>query len=568
MEEAKNPTAEEPKRLNFLEEIIEDDLKSGRVKSVMTRFPPEPNGYLHLGHAKSICINFGLAQKYGGKTNLRFDDTNPTKEDTEYVDSIKEDIQWLGFQWDKELYASDYFDQLYAWAEQMIERGQAYVDDQTQEEISKGRGTVDKPGTESPYRNRSVEENLRLFRDMKAGKYADGEKVLRAKIDMASPNIHFRDPVLYRIRHVAHYHLGNAWCVYPMYDFAHPIEDALEGVTHSMCTLEFEVHRPLYDWVVDRMDEQGLLTVRNGVKIRPHQREFARLNITWTVMSKRLLLQLVTEKHVSGWDDPRMPTVCAMRRRGFPPAAIRAFCERVGVTKIESESDPALLEWCVREELNKTAARRMAVLDPVKLVIENFTGTRTVTKPNNPLDAAAGTREIPFSRELWIDRADFQENPEKKFFRLAPGREVRLAGACIVTCTGFEKDAEGKITLIRCTWDEGSWGGNPSDGRKVKGTIHWVDAATAVPAEVRLYDRLFTVPDPLRDGPERFLDYMNRDSLKTGTAYVEPALAAAAPGERFQFERTGYFVADTRDSKPGAPVFNRTVTLKDSYRPA
>ena len=386
-----------------------------------------------------------------------------------------------------------------------------------------------------------------------------------------------RDPVLYRIRHVAHYHLGNAWCVYPMYDFAHPIEDALEGVTHSMCTLEFEVHRPLYDWVVDRMDEQGLLTVRNGVKIRPHQREFARLNITWTVMSKRLLLQLVTEKHVSGWDDPRMPTVCAMRRRGFPPAAIRAFCERVGVTKIESESDPALLEWCVREELNKTAARRMAVLDPVKLVIENFTGTRTVTKPNNPLDAAAGTREIPFSRELWIDRADFQENPEKKFFRLAPGREVRLAGACIVTCTGFEKDAEGKITLIRCTWDEGSWGGNPSDGRKVKGTIHWVDAATALDAEVRVYSELFS--DPAPDGADKdFLACMNPDSLEVlSGCKVEPRMrdiAAAydktekkgktAPS--FQFMRLGYFCLDNKDCSEDHLVFNRSVTLKDSFK--
>lgn len=554
---------------NFIELAIDKDLAEGVYDHVCTRFPPEPNGYLHIGHAKSILLNYGLSQEYNGEFHMRFDDTNPTKEKTEFVDSIKADIQWLGADWKDHLYyASDYFPQMYEAAVKLIKKGKAFVCDLSAEEIREYRGTLTEPGKESPYRNRSVEENLDLFERMKNGEFEDGSKVLRAKIDMASPNINMRDPVIYRVAHMHHHRTGDTWCIYPMYDFAHPIEDALEGVTHSMCTLEFEVHRPLYDWVVDRMDEQGLLMVRNGVKIRPHQREFARLNITWTVMSKRLLLQLVTEKHVSGWDDPRMPTVCAMRRRGFPPAAIRAFCERVGVTKIESESDPALLEWCVREELNKTAARRMAVLDPVKLVIENFTGTRTVTKPNNPLDAAAGTREIPFSRELWIDRADFQENPEKKFFRLAPGREVRLAGACIVTCTGFEKDAEGKITLIRCTWDEGSWGGNPSDGRKVKGTIHWVDAATAVPAEVRLYDRLFTVPDPLRDGPERFLDYMNRDSLKTGTAYVEPALAAAAPGERFQFERTGYFVADTRDSKPGAPVFNRTVTLKDSYRPA
>jgi glutaminyl-tRNA synthetase len=403
---------------------------------------------------------------------------------------------------------------------------------------------------------------------MRDGKYADGEWCLRAKIDMASPNIHFRDPVLYRIRHVEHYHLGNKWCIYPMYDFAHPIEDALEGVTHSMCTLEFEVHRPLYDWVVDRLEEQGRLVVRNGMKIRPQQREFARLNITWTVMSKRLLLQLVTEGHVSGWDDPRMPTICGMRRRGFTPGAIREFCDRVGVSKVESESDPALLEWCVREELNRTAPRRMAVLDPVKLVIDDFEGVREVELPNNPLDESAGMRKIPFSKEIWIDRADFMENPEKKFFRLAPGKEVRLRGACIVKCTSVEKNADGEISAIHCSWDHDSWGGNAADGRKIKGTIHWVDCATGVEAETRLYDKLFTDPDPMKDGSSEFLKYLNRDSLKTVKAYVEPMLATANGGESFQFERTGYFCADAVDSKPGRPVFNRTVTLKDGYKPA
>ena len=422
----------------------------------------------------------------------------------------------------------------------------------------------------SPSRDTSVERNLKIFREMRDGKYADGEWCLRAKIDMASPNIHMRDPVLYRIRHVAHYHLGEKWCIYPMYDFAHPIEDALEGVTHSMCTLEFEVHRPLYDWVVDRLDEMGLLPVRNGVKVRTQQREFARLNITHTVMSKRLLLQLVSEGHVAGWDDPRMPTVCGMRRRGYTPGAIREFCERVGVSKYESETDPALLEWCVREDLNKTALRRMAVLDPIKVVIENWPADeeRDVETPNNPLDEAAGMRKIAFGREIYIERADFMEVPEKKFFRLAPDREVRLRGACIIKAIGYEKDAAGNITLVRATWDEGSWGGNASDGRKIKGTIHWVSAARGVNAKVRLYSPLFTEKDPLKDGPAEFLKYMNRDSLQEVDAVVEPMLAAAAPGERFQFERTGYFVADEKDHSPEHPVFNRTVTLKDSYKPA
>ena len=562
---------------HFLRQWIEADMAAGRTGGkVVTRFPPEPNGYIHIGHAKAVCLDFGMAELFGGECHLRLDDTNPAKESDEYADNIKRDINWLGFQWSGEgdagergfYNASNMFERMYEIAENLIKAGKAYCCDLTQEEWKQYRGVPEKPGTPSPSRDTPPERNLEIFRDMRAGKYADGEWCLRAKIDMASPNIHFRDPVLYRIRHVPHYHLGDKWCIYPMYDFAHPIEDALEGVTHSMCTLEFEVHRPLYDWVVDRMDEMGLLPVRNGVKIRTQQREFARLNLTWTVMSKRLLLKLVEDGHVAGWDDPRMPTVCGMRRRGFTPGAIREFCERVGISKVESESDPALLEWCVREELNRTVARRMAVLDPVRLVIDNWDGpARDVELPNNPVDDAAGTRKVAFGRELWIDRADFMEVPEKKFHRLAPGVEVRLRGACIVRCVSLEKDADGVATSIHCVWDETSWGGNAADGRKVKGTIHWVDAATGVKAEVRLYDRLFTEKDPLKDGPDGFLAFLNPDSLKTVSAYVEPLLAEAAPGERFQFERTGYFVADEKDSRPGSPVFNRTVTLKDGYKP-
>lgn len=562
---------------HFLRQWIDADVAAGRTGGkVVTRFPPEPNGYIHIGHAKAVCVDFGMAALFGGECHLRLDDTNPAKESDEYAENIKNDIRWLGFEWSGEgdsgesgfYNASNMFDQMYAIAEELIRRGQAYCCNLGQEEWKEYRGVPDKPGRASPSRDTSPERNLEIFHDMRDGKYADGEWCLRAKIDMSSPNIHFRDPVLYRIRHVPHYHLGDKWCVYPMYDFAHPIEDALEGVTHSMCTLEFEVHRPLYDWVVDRLDEQGLLVVRNGVKIRPQQREFARLNITWTVMSKRLLLKLVEEKHVAGWDDPRMPTVCGMRRRGFTPGAIREFCDRIGVSKMESESDPALLEWCVREELNRTALRRMAVLDPVRLVIDNFEGVREVELPNNPVDESAGVRKVPFSREIWIDRADFMEVPEKKFFRLVPGGEVRLRGACIVRCVSFEKDADGRIAEIHCTWDEGSWGGNAPDGRKVKGTIHWVDCASGVSAEVRLYDRLFTDPDPMKEGSENYLKYLNRDSLKTVTAYVEPLLGDAKSGESFQFERIGYFCADAVDSKSGAPVFNRTVTLKDGYKPA
>ena len=557
---------------HFLRQWIEKDVADGKTGGkVVTRFPPEPNGYIHIGHAKAVCVDFGMAELFGGECHLRLDDTNPAKESDEYAENIKKDINWLGFQWsgegdagEKGFYnASNMFDQMYAIAEELIRRGQAYCCNLTQDEWKEYRGVPEKPGRPSPSRDTDPERNLRIFHEMRDGKYADGEWCLRAKIDMASPNIHFRDPVIYRIRHVAHYHLGDKWCVYPMYDFAHPIEDALEGVTHSMCTLEFEVHRPLYDWVVDRMDEQGLLPVRNGVKIRTQQREFARLNLTYTVMSKRLLLQMVNEKVVDGWDDPRMPTVCGMRRRGYTPGAIREFCDRVGVSKVESESDPALLEWCVREELNRTALRRIAVVDPVKVVIDNWNGpAREAELPNNPLDEKAGTRKVAFGREVWIDRADFMEVPEKKFFRMAPRQEVRLRGACIFKCTGCVKDESGKVVEIHGTWDEASWGGNPADGRKVKGTIHWVDCATGVKAEFRLYDRLFLEKDPLKEGSENFLKFLNPDSLRVVSGYVEPALAAARAGERFQFERTGYFVCD-------APlVFNRTCSLKDSYKPS
>ena len=556
---------------HFLRQWIEKDVADGKTGGkVVTRFPPEPNGYIHIGHAKAVCVDFGMAKLFNGECHLRLDDTNPTKESDEYAENIKKDINWLGFQWSGEgdagepgfYNASNMFDTMFQIAEELIRRGQAYCCNLTQDEWKQYRGVPEKPGIPSPSRDTDPERNLKIFHEMRDGKYADGEWCVRAKIDMSSPNIHFRDPVIYRIRHVSHYHLGDKWCVYPMYDFAHPIEDALEGVTHSMCTLEFEVHRPLYDWVVDRMDEQGLLPVRNGVKIRTQQREFARLNLTYTVMSKRLLLQMVNEKVVDGWDDPRMPTVCGMRRRGYTPGAIREFCDRIGVSKVESESDPALLEWCVREELNQTATRRMAVLDPVKVVIDNFEGTREVELPNNPMNEAAGTRKLPFGKEIWIDRADFMEVPEKKFFRMAPGQEVRLRGACIFKCTGCVKDGSGKVVEIHGTWDENSWGGNAADGRKVKGTIHWVDCATGKPAEVRLYDKLFLEKDPMKDGSENFLKYLNPDSLKVVTGYVEPLLAEAKQGEHFQFERTGYFVCDA------SLVFNRTCSLKDSYKPA
>ena len=551
-----NETAASVERpLNFLEEIIEESIARGD-KRVQTRFPPEPNGYLHIGHAKSICLNFGLAKKYGGLCNLRFDDTNPVKEDVEYVDSIKEDVRWLGFEWAGEHYASDYFDQLYEWAKELIKKGLAYVDDQTQEQIRQTRGTVTVPGTESPWRNRSVEENLDLFERMRAGEFGDGEKVLRAKIDMAHPNMLLRDPIMYRILHSEHHRTGNIWCIYPMYDYAHGESDSIERITHSICTLEFDVHRPLYDWFIEKL---GIFP--------SHQYEFARLNLTYTMMSKRKLLQLVQEGIVTGWDDPRMPTISALRRRGYTPESIRMFADKVGVAKRDNVIDLGLLEFCVREDLNKRAERRMAVLDPLKVVITNYPEDKqeTVECVNNPEDESAGRRGVPFGREIWIERSDFMENPPKKYYRLSPGGEVRLRYAYLIRCDEVIRDAEGRVTELRCTYDPESSGGKSSDGRRVKGVIHWVSAAHAVRAEVRLFDRLFTRES--LDDPEEgktFLDYLNPESLRKVTGYLEPSLAEASVGDKFQFERTGYFCMD-RDSAPGRPVFNRTVTLKDSW---
>ncbi len=556
MEEVKNE-AVEPKKLNFLEEIIEADLKSGKVDSVLTRFPPEPNGYLHLGHAKSICINFGLAQKYGGKTNLRFDDTNPTKEDTEYVDSIKEDIKWLGFQWDKEKYASDYFDQLYAWAEELIQKGLAYVDDQAQEEISKGRGTVDKPGVESPYRNRSVEENLRLFREMRDGKYADGEKVLRAKIDMASPNMMFRDPLLYRIKHASHHRTGDKWCIYPMYDFTHGQCDSIEHITHSICTLEFDVHRPLYDWFIQTLG------------IYPsHQYEFARLNLTYTLMSKRKLLELVQKGLVSGWDDPRMPTLCGVRRRGYTPEALKMFCEKIGVSKRDQLMDLQLLEWCVRQDLNARSNRYMVVEDPVKVTLTNWeTGkVEWFDCPLNPAEPEGATRKVPFTGELYISRADFMEDAPKKFFRLKPDGEVRLKYTYIIKCNEVIKDAEGNVVELKCTFDPSTRPGS-GEWRSVKGTIHWVSTAHAKEVELRMYDKLFTLADMSQVPEDKdYKDFLNPQSLVLGKGYAEPALLEDKSGIAVQFERDAYYFKDP-DSTPEHPVFNRTATLKDSYKP-
>lgn len=556
MEEVKKEV-EEPKRLNFLEEIIEADLKSGKVDSVLTRFPPEPNGYLHLGHAKSICINFGLAQKYGGKTNLRFDDTNPTKEDTEYVDSIKEDIKWLGFQWDKEKYASDYFDQLYAWAEELIQKGLAYVDDQTQEEISKGRGTVDKPGVESPYRNRSVEENLRLFREMRDGKYADGEKVLRAKIDMASPNMMFRDPLLYRIKHASHHRTGDKWCIYPMYDFTHGQCDSIEHITHSICTLEFDVHRPLYDWFIQTLG------------IYPsHQYEFARLNLTYTLMSKRKLLELVQKGHVSGWDDPRMPTLCGVRRRGYTPEALKMFCEKIGVSKRDQLMDLQLLEWCVRQDLNARSNRYMVVEDPVKVTLTNWEAGKVewFDCPLNPAEPEGATRKVPFTGELYISRADFMEDAPKKFFRLKPDGEVRLKYTYIIKCNEVIKDAEGNVVELKCTFDPSTRPGS-GEWRSVKGTIHWVSTAHAKEVELRMYDKLFTLADMSQVPEDKdYKDFLNPQSLVLGKGYAEPALLEDKSGIAVQFERDAYYFKDP-DSTPEHPVFNRTATLKDSYKP-
>ena len=558
MEENKTVAAEEPRKLNFLEEIIESDLASGKVKSIITRFPPEPNGYLHLGHAKSICLNFGLAQKYGGKTNLRYDDTNPTKEDTEYVDSIKEDIKWLGFQWDKELYASDYFDQLYEWAEELIKKGLAYVDDQTQEEIRLGRGTVDKPGTDSPWRNRSIEENLRLFREMKAGKYAEGEKVLRAKIDMAHPNMMFRDPLLYRIKFAHHHRTGDKWCIYPMYDFTHGQCDSIEHITHSICTLEFDVHRPLYDWFIETLG------------IYPsHQYEFARLNLTYTLMSKRKLLELVHKGIVSGWDDPRMPTLCGVRRRGYTPEALKMFCDKIGVSKRDQLMDIQLLEWCVRQDLNARSNRYMVVQDPVKVTIVNYPEGKVewFDCPLNPADPEGASRKVPFTRELYIERADFMEDAPKKFFRLKPEGEVRLKYTYIIKCEEVVKDENGNIVELRCSYDPSTRPGGDGAWRSVKGTIHWVSTTHAKPIEIRNYDRLFTLADMSQVPEDKdYKDFLNPDSLIVGTGYAEPALLEDASKIAVQFERTGYYFEDP-DSTPEKPVFNKTTALKDSYKP-
>ncbi len=542
----------EERKLNFLEEIIEKDLAEGKVDSIMTRFPPEPNGYLHLGHAKSICLNFGLAQKYGGKTNLRYDDTNPTKEDTEYVDSIKEDIKWLGFQWDKELYASDYFDQLYAWAEELIQRGLAYVDDQNQDQIRAGRGTVDKPGTPSPWRDRSVEENLKLFREMKAGKYAEGEKVLRAKIDMAHPNMMFRDPLLYRIKFAHHHRTGDKWCIYPMYDFTHGQCDSIEHITHSICTLEFDVHRPLYDWFIETLG------------IYPsHQYEFARLNLTYTLMSKRKLLELVQKGLVSGWDDPRMPTLCGVRRRGYTAKALRMFCDKIGVSKRDQLMDLQLLEWCVRQDLNERSNRYMVVQDPVKLTITNWPEGKVewFNCPLNPAEPDGAKRRVPFTGELLIDRADFMEDAPKKFFRLKPGGEVRLKYTYIVQCNEVIKDENGEVVELKCTYD-------PSpEYRSVKGTIHWVSAQFAKELEVRNYDKLFTLADMSQVPEDKdYKDFLNPESLVIGKGWAEPALLEDQSGIAVQFERTGYYIVD-KDSTPEHPVFNKTTALKDSYKP-
>lgn len=544
--------------LDFLHVRINQDNASGRFgKKVHTRFPPEPNGYLHIGHAKSICINFGLAQEYGGLCNLRFDDTNPVKEDTEYVDSIREDVHWLGGEWeDREYYASNYFDQLYAFAEQLIRDGKAYVDSQSAEEIRASRGTLTQPGTESPYRNRSIEENLDLFHRMRDGEFADGEHVLRAKIDMASPNVVMRDPTLYRIRHAEHHRTGDKWCVYPMYDFTHCLSDSLEGITHSICTLEFVNNRELYDWVLDALNVY-----------HPQQIEFARLGLTYTVLSKRKLIQLVKGGFVRGWDDPRMPTICGMRRRGYTPEAIRDFCARIGVARAENLVEYSLLEFCVREHLNAITPRTMAVLDPIKIVIENYPEGQVewFDMPFSQDGSVEGSRKVPFSREIYIERDDFREDPPKKFHRLFPGSEVRLRYAYYITCKDVVKDADGNIVELRCTYDPESKGGATPDGRKIKGTIHWVSVPHAVPAEVRLYEHLFTSPTP-GNTPEgvEFTDLLNPDSLRVVTAQVEPALAEFPAGSRVQFERLGYFCVDP-DGKPGAPVFNRTVTLKDSW---
>ena len=545
----------EEKSLNFIEEIVEQDLKSGLYNTILTRFPPEPNGYLHLGHAKSICLNFGLANKFGGATNLRFDDTNPSTEETEYVESIKDDVKWLGFTWKSELYASDYFELLYTFAVDLINKNLAYVDDSTPAGIAEAKGTPTQPGTPTKFSDRSIEENLHLFANMRAGKYKDGEKVLRAKGDLASPNMHMRDPIMYRIKHAHHHRTGNNWCIYPMYDFAHGQSDSIEHITHSICTLEFIPHRPLYDWYIEKLN------------IFPsHQYEFARLNITYTIMSKRKLLQLVNEKIVEGWNDPRMPTISGMRRRGFTPESIREFCDKIGVAKRENLIDYGLLEFCVREHLNKIAQRRMVVLNPLKVVIKNYPEGQVeiMQSENNPEEETVTYREVSFSRELYIEAEDFMENPPKKFFRLAPGALVRLKSAYIIRCDEAIKDEAGNITEIWCTYFPESRSGAEGSNIKVKGTLHWVSAAHAINIEVRLYDRLFT-EENVNEAPGDFKDYINTDSLQiVSNAYAEPALKEAKLNERYQFMRTGYFTLD-KDSNEEKMIFNRTVTLKDTW---
>jgi glutaminyl-tRNA synthetase len=551
MEELKK---EEEKSLNFLEEIVEEDLASGKVKSIRTRFPPEPNGYLHIGHSKAIIVNFSLAQKYGGSTNLRFDDTNPVTEDTEYVEGIKEDIHWLGFEWANEHYASDYFGQLYLFAEELIRKELAYVDDSSAEEIAKMKGTPTEPGTDSPYRGRTVEENLHLFREMRAGKYKEGEKVLRAKIDMSAPNMQLRDPLMYRIKYAHHHRTGDAWCIYPLYDFAHGQSDAIEQITHSCCSLEYVSHRPLYNWFIEKLE-----------LFPSHQYEFSRLNMTYTVMSKRKLLQLVNDGHVGGWDDPRMPTIAGLRRRGYTPESIRLFADKVGVQKRDNLIDVSLLEFCVREHLNKIALRRMVVFDPLKLVITNYEqGEEWLSTENNPEDPDTGSRTIPFSRELYIEHEDFMENPPKKFFRLSPGQKVRLKSAYVIQCDEVIKDASGKITELRCSYLPESKSGGAQSNIKVQATIHWVSIPHAITTEIRLYDRLFGVEDPANEERD-FKEYINPDSLQVlPAAFAEPGLRDTKFNEHYQFLRKGYFYLD-KDSSEERLIFNRTTTLRDTW---
>ena len=549
-------TPDSPERSDFIREIVAADVREGRHATIVTRFPPEPNGYLHIGHAKSICLNFGIAREFGGRCHLRFDDTNPTKEEQEYIDAIEADVRWLGFDWGEHLYhASDYFEQLFAWAVDLVRAGKAYVDDLTADEIREHRGTLTEPGRNSPWRDRPVAESLDLFERMRAGEFPNGARVLRARIDMAAPNINLRDPVLYRIVHAAHPRTGDAWCIYPTYDFAHGQSDAIEGVTHSICTLEFEVHRPLYDWLIENLP----------VPSRPRQYEFARLNLTYTVLSKRVLLRLVNEGHVRGWDDPRMPTISGLRRRGFPAEGIRDFAAVIGVAKADSVVEVGQLEFAVRGVLNRTAPRRFAVLNPLRLVIDDYPEGRVEEMPvaNNPEDPSAGSRTVPFSRELWIEREDFMEDPPAKFFRLAPGREVRLRGAYFVTCREVVKDAAGEVVELRCTYDPATRGGDAPDGRRPKATLHWVSAGHAIPAEVRLYDHLFVRADPGADG-DLFADLNPASETVLQGCLVEPSLAATPVGETVQFERLGYFAPDP-DSTPGRPVFNRTLTLKDTW---